>query len=259
MRRGRFRLSSFGLARRQVTRALKSPPLLLPPLMFPLLLFGAFAGGLSALGATPAFSYPDYTTFQFVWVLMTGVAMGGMAVGLALAQDFEAGFARRILLATAKRTPIVVGYVLSGIASAVIAGVLLFAIGLAARMQVTSNVVDLLGVIALVFLFAIACTLWGVGVALRLRSLQAGPLLQTPVFIAMFLLPVYTPRDLLAGWVKPVAKYNPLTPILEAGRGLIIGEPVRVATAFAVAGALVVAMSVWAVTGLRSAERSRKK
>ena len=107
--------------------------------LFPLLLFGAFAGGLSAFGTIPEFDYPDYTTFQFVWVLMTGVAMGGMAVGLSLAQDFEAGFARRILLATARRAPIVAGYTLAGLARGLVAAVLLVAVGLAVRMEVSGN------------------------------------------------------------------------------------------------------------------------
>jgi ABC-2 type transport system permease protein len=254
MSASRFRLSAIGLARRQVTRMLKSPPLLLAPLLFPLLLFGAFAGGLSVLGAVPTFDYPDYTTFQFVWVLLVGVAMAGMSVGLALAQDFEAGFARRILLATSRRTPIVAGYVLAGVALAIVASVLLFAIGLAVGMTVTSNVLDLLGLIGLVLLFNISLTLWGIGVALRTRSTQAGPLLQTPVFIAVFLLPVYTTRDLLAGWVKAVANVNPLTPVLESGRSLIIGEPHRVVVAFAVSAGLVILFALWAVTGLRSAE-----
>lgn len=259
MRPGRFRLSSVGLASRQIRRMLKSPALLLPPLLFPLLLFGAFAGGLSALSAIPNFDYPNYTTFQFVWVLMTGVSMGGMAVGLALAQDFEAGFARRILLATSRRTPIVAGYALAGLARGVVAGILLVAVGLAARMEVSGNVLELLAFAALILLFNIAVTLWGVGVALRARSIQAGPLLQTPIFIAMFLLPVFTPRDLLAGWIQAVADVNPLTPILEAARSLIIGEPERVPLAFGIAIGLVVLSAAWAVTGLGSAEAKQRR
>ena len=39
----------------------------------------------------------------------------------------------------------------------------------------------------------IAATFWAAGVALRLRSIQAGPLMQTPVFLILFLAPVYVP------------------------------------------------------------------
>lgn len=247
-------LVTAGLTRRQTVRAAKSPPLLLPPMLFPLMLFAAFAGGLSALALLPSFGYPDYTTFQFVWILLTGMAMAAMATGLSLAQDFESGFARRILLATSQRWPLVAGYALSSLIRGVVIGALLFAVGLAVGMEVSGSAVEILAVIALAVLFNLAVTFWGIGVALRMKTVQAAPLLQTPVLIALFLVPVYTPRDLLSGWVQTAADGNPITPIVEAARGLIIGEPERVALAFGISAALLLVLAIWAVTGLRSAE-----
>ena len=37
--------------------------------------------------------------------------------------------------------------------------------------------------------------LWACGVAMRLRTIQAGPVIQMPVFILLFLAPVYVPID----------------------------------------------------------------
>jgi ABC-2 type transport system permease protein len=81
----------------------------------------------------------------------------------------------------------------------------------------------------------------------------------TPIFIALFLAPVYVPRELLTGWLKTAAGLNPLTPLIEACRGLLVGNPVSVGLAFACAAGLAAALSVWALTGLRSAERSGLK
>ena len=53
--------------------------------------------------------------------------------------------------------------------------------------------------------------MWSAGIALRFRSIQAGPLMQTPTFLALFLAPVYVPLDLLEGWVQAVATVNPIT------------------------------------------------
>jgi ABC-type multidrug transport system permease subunit len=258
MSEGRFVSGSLGLNKRQLVRMLKSPALFFPPLLFPLLLFAAFAGGLSALGAIPNFGYPDYTTFQFVWVLMVGVALSGMAAGLALAGDFDTKFDRRMFLATSQRTPIIAGYTLTGMIRATITAALLFGVGVVAGMEVSGSVIEVAGMFALVLLYGLAVTLWSLGCALRMRSIQAGPLMQTPVLMAMFALPVYVPRPLLAGWVQAIADVNPLTPILEAGRGLIIGDPVRVPLAFGISAALVAVFGLWAVTGLRSAQGSGK-
>jgi len=74
------------------------------------------------------------------------------------------------------------------------------------------------------------------------------------VFLTLFLAPVYVPLDLLSGWIHAVASVNPATFLLEAGRGLIAGEPVEVLPAFAIGLAGVVLFSFWALRGLKSAE-----
>jgi ABC-2 type transport system permease protein len=91
---------------------------------------------------------------------------------------------------------------------------------------------------------------------MRFRSVQAGPLMQTPVFLLLFLAPVYVPLSLLTGWIHDVARVNPLTFLLEAGRGFIDGRPTQVAMSFGVAAALLVVFAAWARTGLARAERA---
>jgi len=89
---------------------------------------------------------------------------------------------------------------------------------------------------------------------MRVRSIQGGPLIQLPVFLVLFVAPVYVPLDLLSGWIHTVASVNPATLLLEAGRGLISGEVTLLVPAFAVAIGLVALFALWARGGLRSAE-----
>ena len=89
---------------------------------------------------------------------------------------------------------------------------------------------------------------------MRLRTMQAGPIMQMPVFLVLFFAPVYVPLSLLQGWIHTLATINPLTRVLEAGRGFLAGSPTEVGGAFAVGLALAAAFSLWAFRGLRSAE-----
>ena len=123
-------------------------------------------------------------------------------------------------------------------------------------MEVGGSGVDLFGLVILALLLNLAGALWAAGVALRARTIQAGPAMQTPVFLLLFLAPVYVPLDLLAGWIHAIATVNPTTYFLEAGRGLIAGEPVWLALAFGLAVALVGLLAIWALRGMRSAERA---
>jgi len=59
-----------------------------------------------------------------------------------------------------------------------------------------------------------------------------------------------------AGRIHAVAAVNPLTFVLTTGRSLLAGSPEDVAQAVAIAAALVAAFGLWALRGLRVAERA---
>jgi ABC-2 type transport system permease protein len=147
------------------------------------------------------------------------------------------------------------GYGLAALARWAMIALVLTVVGLAAGMQIGGNGIDIIGLYALGIFFNQVGLLWAAGVAMRFRSVQAGPLMQTPVFMALFLAPVYVPLDLLRGWIHSVATFNPITFILEAGRGFIQGDPTQVLKAFGVSAGLVLVFAVWARLGLRRAEQ----
>ena len=79
----------------------------------------------------------------------------------------------------------------------------------------------------LVLLVNAAAMLAGTGVAMRLRTMQAAPAIRVPFFLLLFVAPVWVPYDLLTGWVRTAAAFNPITLVLEANHGLpqqAIGE-----------------------------------
>ena len=114
----------------------------------------------------------------------------------------------------------------------------------------------MVGLYTLAFLMNAFALLFGTGVAMRLRTMQAGPLIQTPAFLLLFLAPVWVPYDLLTGWVQAAAAVNPLTLVLDTERGFLVGDPTKVWPAFLVALLLVSVSTLWARGGLRSAERA---
>ena len=127
---------------------------------------------------------------------------------------------------------------------------------LLAGMQVDGTGVDLFGLVGLGLLVNAGATLFAAGVAFRFKSMQAAPILQIPIFLTLFLAPVYVPLDLLQGWIHSVARLNPATAFLTAGRGFISGVPDSAPLAYVCGAALVALMLTWALTGLRRAERS---
>jgi ABC-2 type transport system permease protein len=232
-----------------------TPSLLLPGLAFPLFFFVAFAGGLSRVNDVPGFQFPvGYTAFQFVFVLLQSAAFAGVFTGFGIVRDFETGFARRLMLAAPDRRGILLGYAIGALGRWFVTATVLTVVAVAAGMQVGGNGVDIFALYALAVLVNACGLLWSAGIAMRLRTLQAAPLMQLPIFLSLFFAPVFVPVELRAGWLEFIARLNPVTLLLEAGRSLIAGAPEHVAYAFAVAAALVGLFSVWALRGVRNAE-----
>jgi ABC-2 type transport system permease protein len=251
----RFLDVTHAVAWRTIHNFTTNPAFFFPSIIFPLFFFTAFAGGLSNVGNVPGFDFPaGYTAFQFVFVLLQAAAFGGVFTGFGIASDFEKGFARRLLLGAPNRLGILAGYAVAALTRALIVGALLFAVALLTGMRVTGDGVDLFGLIVLALLVNAAATLFAAGVAFRTRTIQAGPAMQMPVFIVLFLAPVFVPLDLVGGWVHTVAQVNPITAIVEGGRDLISGQSFPARVAFGLALALPIAFSFWAIRGLRRAE-----
>jgi len=248
---------ALAIAWRSMHTYVRRPDLFVPSLVFPLVFLASFAGGLSALGGVPGFRFPaGYTAFQFVFVLCQSAMFAGLFTGFSLAFDFESGFARRLMLAAADRRGLVIGYALVALSRAAITLSVITVVALAAGMRITGSGVDIFGLYGLATLLVLIGYGWAAGVAFRFRTIQAGPLMQTPVFLILFLAPVYVPLPLLKGWIHDVASLNPATAFLDAGRGLIAGVPQHTVLAYVAALVLILLFAFWALVGLRRAEES---
>jgi ABC-2 type transport system permease protein len=233
-----------------------NPALLLPSLLFPLFFFTAFAGGLSRVDSVPGFDYEaGYTTFVYGFVLLQAATFGGIFTGFSVAQDFESGFSRRLMLAAPRRSGIIAGYSLAAITRAGFTLSVITIVALIAGMNLNAGPLDLLAMYSLALVVSAAASLFGIGVAMRFRTMQAAPAMQTPAFLLLFLAPVWVPRALLSGWVESVADYNPMTAFLEAQRSFIAGNAHEAVLAFGLAAAAVALFVLWALRGLHSAEQ----
>jgi ABC-2 type transport system permease protein len=253
----RFVYVTRAVAWRSIHNTVVSPAILLPSIIFPLFFLVAFAGGLSRVADIPNFHYkPGYTAFQFVFVFLQSAAFGGVFTGFAVARDFDSGFARRLLLSAPRRSGIIAGYAVGALLRWVLTGSVVTIAALIAGMKIGGDGVDMFGLIGLGIAMNLTAALWAVGVAMFLRTEQAGALIQMPVFVILFLAPVYVPVTLLSGWIHTVARLNPATAVLEAGRGLLAGSPIRVALSFGLLAAGALVLTAFARRGLASAERA---
>ena len=194
MSRATFRSVALSVAWRTLHNAFHNPALLVPSLIFPLFFFTAFAGGLSRVASVPGFDFSSgYTAFQFVFVLLQSAAFGGVFTGFSVARDYESQFARRLMLAAPDRRALIVGYAMAAAVRIVVTWVVITAVALLVGMEIGGGAVDLFGLYGLALLVNVAATLFAIGIAMRFRTIQAGPMMQMPTFLILFMAPVYVP------------------------------------------------------------------
>ena len=162
-------------------------------LAFPLFFYMAFAGGLSAVGSLPGFDYYNYDAFQFVFVLLQSAAFGGVFIGFSIGADFDSGLhpppvARRagplgdhrgLRRRGARPRGVRLGRRLRDRPCDRDAG-----------RRRRHRPLRALGLAVVVF---VAAFLFAAGMMTRLRTLQAAPAMQLPLFMILMTAPIYVP------------------------------------------------------------------
>ncbi len=242
-----------GLGRRSVLQTLRRPQLAAPLILFPTLLLAIQSAGVGR--ATELQGFPPVDSFfQFLLpaAMIQAAMFGGNAGGIALAVDIEMGFADRLLATPIPRFAIVAGRLAGTAVLGTITALWFLAIGLVFGAPIEEGVPGALLMVALVTLSALA--FGSIGAALALRTGSASIVQGTfpLVFVVIFLSTAFFPEDLLVEPAKTIARYNPLSFIVDAVRDPVIssfslGDLLKGLAGIALVGGIGVLMSAQAL------------
>jgi ABC-2 type transport system permease protein len=247
------------LGRRALTVQFRKAQLLMPTFVLPLMLLAVIASGTSAATNLPQF--PDvasYLTFVVPGTIIQGALLAGLTSGTALATDVEFGFFDRLLTAPVHRTSLVLGRLCGTVGLALLQTTFFLVVALLFGARYPGGPLGALAVVGLAVLTAVG--IGGLASALALRTGSVS-LLQSVfpfVFVLLFTAPAFFPRELLTPVLEDVSRFNPLTYIVEAVRGLLagdasLGDPWR-----GLLAAAVLAVATTALATLALKERLRR-
>ncbi len=208
---------SLGLAGRNLLLVRRVPSVFIPSLVMPLFILIATAGAFHGIGALPQFAGESYLAFTIPMAATMGAGFAGINSGMTLARDLEGGFFDRLQSSPAPRLALVLGPMLAAQARSIVTTAVVFIAGIIGGVMLP-GVASTLLIILFALMFAAAASFWAIGVALRTRTVQAAPIMQLVVFLSVFMSVAYVPLDAMHGWLGAVARYNPVTYILDAMR-----------------------------------------
>lgn len=208
---------SLGLAGRNLLLVRRVPSVFIPSLVMPLFILIATAGAFHGIGALPQFAGESYLAFTIPMAATMGAGFAGINSGMTLARDLEGGFFDRLQSSPAPRLALVLGPMLAAQARSIVTTAVVFIAGIIGGVMLP-GVASTLLIILFALMFAAAASFWAIGVALRTRTVQAAPIMQLVVFLSVFMSVAYVPLEAMHGWLGAVARYNPVTYILDAMR-----------------------------------------
>jgi ABC-2 type transport system permease protein len=204
-------------------------------------------GGAIHTGAT---SYVDFLVPAYVAsiVLFTG---GGIAV--AVATDKAEGFTDRLLSLPVSRYAIVLGRVIADSTTNVWAIVSTAAFGFLFGFRLPGSWQDGLAALSMCVAYAVVFTVVFLVMGLYAPNAQAAQGMSLIAFVFAFISSAYVPATSMPGWLQPFAKYQPITPMVDAVRALLTGSTSDVGLALAWSALLVVILGPVAVIRYRRA------
>ena len=215
---------ALGIAGRSLRLIPRLPSTFIPSLVMPIFLTISFAGAFSGLVLIPGFPADKIIDWFIPMTTVQGAAFAGVTTGLGVARDLENGFYDRLLASPASRGALLAGPLVASVLRAFIPLTILIAVGLLGGADFKGGLLGV-GTLAIAALgMALTAGGWSVGLALRFKTMQVAPLMQTGLFIVVFLSTAQMPLELLTGWLHDVARFNPMTNVLALAREGFLGE-----------------------------------
>ena len=171
----------------------------------------------------------DYLTFMAPGILAQSVLFIAIFYGISVIWERDLGILQKLLVSPAPRAALVLGKALSAGVRGLAQGIIIYGLAILLGIHLSFSIWHMVGVVFFIILgsglfstfsLAVACL-----VKTRERFMGIGQVLTMPLFFASNA--IY-PLAIMPGWVRAVARVNPLSYQVDALRALMVhgGQPV---------------------------------
>ncbi|MBX7267978.1 ABC transporter permease [Micromonospora sp. Llam7] len=215
------------LSRRNIDALLTS--LLLPVIL--MLLFVYLFGGAIETGSA-------YVTYVVPGVLLLCAGFGAAGTAVSVTTDLTNGMIERLRTMDVGATSILTGHVVASVARNTVSTALVLGVAVAIGFRPAVEPLRWLAAAGVLLLFLLAVSWLSAAFGLLARTPEAA---SGYTFLVMFLpypSSAFVPVETMPGWLRGFAENQPVTPVIESLRGLLLDTPVGSAPARAAAWCL---------------------
>jgi oleandomycin transport system permease protein len=230
------------LAKRNLIKLTRTPEqfidVTLQPIIFLVLFYyvlgGALGGSLGHGG-----SRHGYLEFLLPGLLAQTIAMSSISIGQNMNADIEKGVFDRFRSLPIGRAIPLVGAVLAEFFRYLLVVVITIGFGYILGFRIETNFISLLAAIGLAICFALSFAWISVWVGLKMRS--AGSVQGVMMLLVLpltFASSTFVKVSSMPGWLQAFVKVNPISHVVDAVRGLLLGSHAALADGVTTASAV---------------------
>lgn len=238
------------VAKRALRSLIREPEFLGPTLFFPLFFYVINVGALQDV----AEQIPgvDYKAFQVPVAIIFAVT--GVSRASILVLDVQQGYLDKLLVTPVRRSTLLLGMMVADIALMLFLSTLVVILGLATGVRFATGPLGILVFLGISSLWGMAFTGIPYSVALRTGNPGAVNASFLLFFPFLFFTSAFVPLEAMTGWLGAIARWNPVTYLLDGLRSLITAgwKPGDIGQAVAAAVGISVFTFWMAFTALRT-------
>lgn len=188
------------------------------PVMLMLMFTFVFGGAIDATG-----QYVDYVT---PGIILTCAGFGASSTALYVATDMKSGIVDRFRTMPIRASAVLTGHVVSSLLRNLLATAIVIGVALLVGFRPDAGPAGWFGAMAVIALYILAITYLFAAIGLAAGSPEAANGYGFILLFLPYLSSAFVPIESMPAWLQPIAEYQPVTPIIETIRGLLMGTSV---------------------------------
>ncbi|WP_103380925.1 ABC transporter permease [Pseudonocardia dioxanivorans] len=207
---------SIRLTRRNVDTMIMSVVL---PLLMMMAMFVYVFGGAIHTGTA-------YVTYVVPGTILLCAGYGAASTAMAVADDMNGGMIDRLRSMPVRASAVLTGHVVASVARNAVATTVVVLAALAMGFRPSASPVDWLLAAGLVLLYVLALSWLAAGLGTLARSVESASALSFVMLFLPYLSSAFVPTETMPAVLRTIGEHQPVTPVIEAVRGLLTGTPI---------------------------------
>lgn len=205
--------------KRSLIHTVRTPDALIMAIALPIILMlmftFVFGGAIESDGS--------YVNYVVPGIILVCAGFGAASVAVDVANDMTTGIIDRFRTMPLRASAVITGHVVASLLRNLVATAIVIGVAIAVGFRPVATALEWLALLGLVALYILAITYLFAAIGLAASSPEAAG---GYGFILMFLPYVssaFVPVDTMPTWLQWIAEHQPLTPIIETIRSLLVG------------------------------------